>query len=111
MKTIKITEHQEQTIIKSLINEELSYLGDKEEIVIKWLNNYFKPMENETFDDMGLPKVDKIVSVLDSKKQISKKLISLEKLFYILQTQFKNILQDKKDRDLFLWDTIKKWYK
>ena len=85
-------------------------MGDKEDIVKKWLDDHFKAMENETSDEMGLPKIEKIVSILDSKKQITQKLISLERVYFMLQTQFKNILQDKKERDEFLWSTLKKWY-
>ena len=97
-------------MIKTLLKEELTYMGDKEGIVKKWLDDHFKAMENETSDEMGLPKVEKIVSILDSKKQITQKLISLERVYFMLQTQFKNILQDKRERDEFLWSTLKKWY-
>lgn len=110
MKKIIISEKQEKKLYNSLLNEETTYLGDKEELVIKWLNDHFKAMENETSDEMGLPKIDKIVSILDTKKQLTKKFIPIERVYYILQTQFKNILQDKKDRNQFLWDTLKKWY-
>lgn len=111
MKKIIISEDAEKRLFQKLIKEELTYMGDKEDIVMKWLDNHFKAMENETSDDMGLPKVEKIVSILDSKKQITKKLISLEKAYFMLQANFKNILQDKKERDEFLWKTLNKWYK
>lgn len=110
-KKIIISETLEKQLLKKLIFEELTYMGDKEKIVLDWLNNHFKAMENETYDDMGLPKIEKIISILDSKKQITQKLISMDKAFFILQTKFKTILQDKKDRDIFLWQTLNKWYK
>ena len=110
MKKIIISEQGEQHLLNVLLKEELTYMGDKEDIVKKWLDDHFKAMENETSDEMGLPKVEKIVSILDSKKQITQKLISLERVYFMLQTQFKNILQDKKERDEFLWSTLKKWY-
>lgn len=110
MKKIIISEQGEQHLLNILLKEELTYMGDKEDIVKKWLDDHFKAMENETSDEMGLPKIEKIVSILDSKKQITQKLISLERVYFMLQTQFKNILQDKKERDEFLWSTLKKWY-
>ena len=110
MKKIIISEKQEKYLYNSLVNEEVSYLGDKEEVVIKWLDDHFKAMENEISDDMGLPKIEKVVSILDTNKQLTKKLIPIERVYYMMQTQFKNILHDKKDRNQFLWDTLKKWY-
>lgn len=110
MKKIIISEQGEQHLLNVLLKEELTYMGDKEDIVKKWLDDHFKAMESETSDEMGLPKIEKIVSILDSKKQITQKLISLERVYFMLQTQFKNILQDKKERDEFLWSTLKKWY-
>ena len=110
MKKIIISEQAEHMLRNVLLNEELTYMGDKEDIVKQWLDDHFKAMENETSDEMGLPKVEKIVSILDSKKQITAKLISLERVYFMLQTQFKNILQDKKERNEFLWSTLKKWY-
>lgn len=111
MKKIIISEDAEKLLLQKLINEELTYMGDKEDIVIQWLNNHFKAMEQETFGENGLPKVEKVVSVLDSKKQLTTKLMTLEKVFFILQSQFKKILQDKQERDNFLWNTLNKWYK
>jgi hypothetical protein len=110
MKKIIISEKAEQLLYNMILKEEKTYLGDKENIVRQWLNDHFKPMENETYDDMGLPKIEKIVSILDTKKQITQKLITLERVFFMLQTQFKKILNDKKDRDEFLWETLNKWY-
>lgn len=111
MKKIIISEKSERMLFSHLINEEITYMGDKEDVVMKWLNDYFIPTEHETEDEMGMPKINKTVSMLNSKKQITKKIISLERVFYMMQTKFKNILQDKKERDDFLWTTINKWYK
>jgi hypothetical protein len=110
MKKIIINERGEAALFKHLLNEEVTYLGDKEDVVTKWLNNHFKAMENETLDNMGLPQNNKVVSILNSQKQITTNIITLEKAFYILQAQFKNILHDKKERDTFLWNTLNKWY-
>ena len=110
MKKIIISEKHEIFLYQSLVNEETSYLGDKEDVVIKWLNDHFKAMENEVNDEMGLPKIDKVVSILDTNKQLTKNIIPIERVYYMMQAQFKNILHDKKDRNQFLWDTLKKWY-
>jgi calcineurin-like phosphoesterase len=85
---------------------------DKEKIIENY--NYYKESSQITIcvvksNGYGIT-IDKIVSILDTKKQLTKKFISIERVYYILQTQFKNILQDKKDRNQFLWDTLKKWY-
>ena len=111
MKKIIISEEAEHMLMRTIMNEETTYMGDKEDVVIKWLDDHFKAMENETSDELGLPKVDKIIGVLDSKKQKITKLIPFDRGYFILQAQFKNILQDKKERDEFLWKTLNKWYK
>jgi hypothetical protein len=111
MKKIIISERLERLLFQTILNEEIAYMGDKEDIVVKWLDEHFKPMENETSDDMGLPKVEKIVGILDSKKEKIIKLISLERVYFMLQTKFQRILQDTKERDEFLWKTLNKWYK
>ena len=36
--------------------------------------------------------------------------MNLEDLFWLLQDKFKNIKTDKKERDVFIWDTLKAWY-
>ena len=111
MKTIILNEKQMSSIIKQIIKEESVYMGDKEDIIKKWLDNHFKQMEMDIVGDNGLPTKQKVVSTLDTNKQLTKNIIDLNKLFFILQTQFKNILSDKKERDEFLWVTLNKWYK
>ena len=111
MKTIILNEKQMSSIIKQIIKEESVYMGDKEDIIKKWLDNHFKQMEMDIVGDNGLPTKQKVVSTLDTNKQLTKNIIDLNKLFFILQTQFKNILSNKKERDEFLWVTLNKWYK
>lgn len=110
MKTIILSEKQELSLIKKILTEETVYLGDKENLVIDWLNKHFKPMEIQSTDGLSLPKLDKAVSVLDTYGQMTKQLKSLDDVFYILQTKFKKILNDKKERDEFLSNTLNKWY-
>ena len=111
MKTIILNENQMSFIIKQILKEEHVYMGDKEEVVKKWLDGHFKQMEMDIVGQNGLPIKQKVVSILDTNKQITKNIIDLKKLFFIIQTQFKNILSDKKERDEFLWQTLNKWYK
>lgn len=111
MKKIIISENLEKQLIKKLLQEEVTYLGDKQDIIIKWLNSHFHITEVDEDGENGMPSSKKMATKLDSKKQITDKIISLEKVFYMAQAQFKNILQDKKDRDELIWDCIKKWSK
>lgn len=110
-KRIILTCKQEDLLFEHFINEETVYLGDKEELVKKWLSQHFKPMEAQDTDELSIPKITKAVAVLDAYGNISNKLKSMSDVFYILQAKFKNILQDKKDRDDFLKDVLNKWYK
>ena len=111
MKTIILNENQISSLIKEILKEESIYMGDKENIVKQWLDNHFKQMEMDIVGENGLPTKQKVVSILDTNKQLTKNIIDLKKLFFIIQTQFKNILSDKKERDEFLWKTLNKWYK
>lgn len=109
--TIILSENQEKKILSLIIKEEIVYLGDKEKIVMDWLNKHFKPMEIQTNDSLSLPKLDKAVSVLDSYGQMTKQLKNLEEVYYIMQAKFKKILYNKQERNQFLWEVLNKWYK
>ncbi len=111
MKTIILNEKQMSSMLTHILKEESVYMGDKEDIVKTWLNNHYKQMEMDTIGENGLPIKQKVVSTLDTNKQLTKNIIDLKKLFFILQANFKNILTDKKERDNFLWITLNKWYK
>lgn len=106
---IIINERQELLLHKLMINEEARYLGDKEEIILKWLKNNFKLMDLYDKDEFGLPKKRICVSILDQNKQITDNIISLEKLFFILQEKYKKILSNINDRDNLIKSTLKKW--
>lgn len=109
-KKIIISEKQGEMLLKRLIKEEITYMGDKEELVKKWLTKHFKPMEIQQKDALSLPTKGKAVSVLDAYGQLTNNLKSLEDVFYIMQAKFKKILSDKEERDKFLKDTLLKWY-
>lgn len=110
---IIITEQQEIKLISDLVhnnlNEETVYLGDKQKIVCSWLNKHFKIVNVQGVDNLHLPKISKAIVVLDPYGQSTKQTKTFEDVFYILQTNFKKILSDKKDRDNFLKDTLLKW--
>ncbi len=110
-KIIILSEKQERDLFENIINEEIAYLGDKEDLVLKWLNKHFKTVDMETTDNLTLPTTKKVVSVLDAYGQISNNIKTLEDVFFIMQTKFKKILSDKKDRDDFLRSVLKKWSK
>lgn len=110
-KKIILTCEQEDKLFGHFITEETVYLGDKEELVKKWLSQHFKPIEVQGTDELSMPKIEKALSVLDAYGNVTNKFKSMDDAFYILQAKFKNILKDKKDRDDFLKDVLNKWYK
>jgi hypothetical protein len=110
VKRIIISEQAEKRLLERLINEATGYLGDKEDLVMDWLNRHFKALEIDQQDNTSIPVKGKAVSVLDTNGQITKRIISMEDAYYILQAKFKHILEDKKERNQFLWDTLHKWY-
>lgn len=106
---IIINEKQELLLNNLLINEEAKYLGEKEELILNWLKNNFEVVDVYDKDKFGLPKKRICVSILDQKKQINDNIISLEKLYFILQEKYKNILSNKNDRNSLIKSTLKKW--
>lgn len=89
--------------------EEIVYLGEKEKVVLDWLNKHFKIITTQDTDELSLPKLKKSICVLDAYGQPTERLKKIDDVFYILQTNFKKILSDKKDRDKFLINTLRKW--
>lgn len=110
-KKIIVTCEQENILVKHFINEETVYLGDKEEVVKKWLSQHFKPIDVQDADELSLPKITRAFAVLDAYGNVSNNVKSAEDVFYILQAKFKKILNDKKDRDNFLKDVLNKFNK
>lgn len=110
MRRISINERQEQLLFSHLLNEEAIYMGDKEELVLDWLNSKFKPMDVQDVDELNLPRKGKAANVLDAWGQMTDTTKSLEDVFFILQSKFKHILSDKKERDDFFRECIKKWW-
>ena len=53
---IIINENQELKLYNYILKENAIYLGDKENIILDWLNDNFKPMDLYNKDEFGLPK-------------------------------------------------------
>lgn len=108
MKTIVITEEQEQKIFQKLINESISD-GDVRMVVVKFLNNNFLKTSKSVIDDNGQLNYENMVIWVDKNKEPIKTM-NLEELFWLLQDKFQNLKSDKKERDIFIWETLKAWY-
>lgn len=97
-------------MLKHGVHEEIDHFNEKEMIIFDWLNDHYKPMDVEGHDDFGMPKKDFAMCLLDTNHQLTNKLVTPEMVFYQLQSQFKKILPDHKDRNVFLWNTLNKWF-
>ena len=108
---IIINENQEQLLHNIIVNEEATYLGDKEDVIVNWLTSNFKAMDIYKKDDFGLPKKTYGVCVLNQDKQITDDIISMEDIFYRLQSRFKKILSNKNERDALIKSALNRWFK
>ena len=111
MKKIILNERQENMLLSYLLSEETEHYSNKEELILQWLKNYFKPMDLFNDDEYGIPQKKLGASILTQDKQVSENLISAEELFRRTQAKFKKILIDTKERDQLIKNAIKKWYK
>lgn len=109
MKKIIINEKKIRTLLQTCLTEETVYLGDKKDLVINWLNKHFMPLNIQVPDELSLPHNSKVLAIKDGNGQVTEQLKSINDVFYILQTNFKKILSDKKERDKFLWETLVQW--
>ena len=109
MKKIIINESTEKKLFESLINESLGY-SNKVTIIKNYLDNNFIKADIEQLNKEGDLEKTKLVIMLDSQKQPTEHRLTLEQLYYKLQYKFKNILSDKKERNIFIWNTINDWY-
>lgn len=113
MKKIIISKNKEKVLFEHIINEDAQFMGNKEDLVKSFLNNYFKQGDVEHENGFGVftnDSKDKVVVKLDSLKQPTDKTLSYEDLHDLLVYRFKNILTDKEERDKFLWDVLDSWY-
>ena len=109
MKTIIISEEMERKIFQHYISEAISE-GDIRLEVIKYLKDNYLPADKTILNKDGEQESAPLVIWLDKTTKQPFKTITLEKLFWKIQDVFQNIKDDKKERDEFLWDTIKAWY-
>ena len=82
----------------------------KVKIVTKYLDKGFKKGDIEQIGEDGYPKRIPIVSMIGMDGEPLRNMTD-KQLFYLLQDRFKNICLDKKERDKFLIQIIKDWYK
>ena len=109
MKKIIINESIERKLFEALINESLGY-SNKVAIIKNYLDSNFIKADIEQLNKDGDLEKTKLVIMLDSQKQPTEHRLTLEQLYYKLQYKFKNILSDKKERNIFIWNTINDWY-
>ena len=109
MKKIIINESIERKLFEALINESLGY-SNKVAIIKNYLDSNFIKADIEQLNKDGDLEKTKLVIMLDSQKQPTEHRLTLEQLYYKLQYKFKNILSDKKERNMFIWNTINDWY-
>lgn len=106
---ITITENQENALIMHVVNESYGY-ANKVKIITNYLDNNFIKADVETLNDNGDMEKQNIVIMLDSKKEPTENRLTLEQLYYKLQYKYQNILSDKKERNIFIWNTINDWF-
>ena len=109
MKTIIINEKIEKKLFETLINESLGY-SNKVAVIKSYLDNNFIKADYEQLNKDGDLEKQLLVIMLDSQKQPTEHRLTLEQLYYKLQYKFQNILSDKKERNIFIWNTINDWY-
>ena len=109
MKKIIINESVERKLFEALINESLGY-SNKVAIIKNYLDSNFIKADVEQLNKDGDLEKTKLVIMLDSQKQPTEHRLTLEQLYYKLQYKFQNILSDKKERNIFIWNTINDWY-
>lgn len=110
MKRIIITESQKDELFRRLIREEEMYMIPNQIIMIKKYldDNFIKATVNSVNDD-GKPYTKEMVILVDKNKK-PLKYMSDKDAFYLIQDEFKNIIQDKKERDKLLKDILIQWY-
>lgn len=87
-------------------------LSDKVLIIKKYLDDHYIKADIESLDsESGDLKKDDLVIMLDSRKEPTEHRLSLEQLYYKVQEKYKNIISDKKERNMFLWQVINDWFR
>lgn len=101
---IYITEQQEARLIQYFLKEAES---DQNLVIFKYLDDNFVRADYVQDVDGKPSKVNTVVW-LDGNKQ-PYKTITLDRLFYVLQNEFQNLVSDKKARDIRLKEILNAW--
>ena len=100
MKRIIINETTEETLIKRLVTEEFSDWSEKVLSVKRYLDKkYSRPRG-----------VNYVIEVNPITKEAVKPRTDVD-VFYDLQDEFRDIIDDRSERDKFLKQVIKGWYR
>ena len=105
-----VTESQYRRIFENETSGRYTIDPMKVKIVTKYLDKGFKKGAIEQIGEDGYPKRIPIVSMIGMDGEPLRNMTD-KQLFYLLQDRFKNICLDKKERDKFLIQIIKDWYK
>jgi hypothetical protein len=107
---IVINEKQADLLVKQLMNEEYNFIDTQAEVVKKWLDTHFKPMDYEDNDESGYPIRKRGLCMLDSNGQPSETLITMEDGVDRLEAQFKKMYTDPKIRKEKLTTMLNNWW-
>ena len=105
-----VTESQYRRIFENETSGRYTIDPMKVKVVAKYLDKGFKKGVIEQIGEDGYPKKIPIVSMIGMDGEPLRNMTD-KQLFYLLQDRFKNICLDKKERDKFLIQIIKDWYK
>jgi len=92
---------------KVILKENFS---DKVKVIQSFLNKNFIRAKYTGEDDNGVLRNYPIVVQMDENGQPSKKSLTDQQLFYLLQNKFKTILPKEQGRDKFIIQVLKDWY-
>lgn len=108
-KKILISENMEDNIINMILNEEYFYPNpDKVLLIKKYLDETFIKSTVPDVSGNGMPTKRIAVSFKGNTGQMTNTM-SLHDIFYMLQEKFKNIENDKYNRDKLLKQVIADW--
>lgn len=84
--------------------------SNKVYIIKKYLDSNFIKADIEELNDKGDLEKKPLVIMLDSKMQPTENRMTLEQLYYKVQYKYQNIIQNKKERNKFIWNVINDWF-
>lgn len=84
--------------------------SNKVYIIKKYLDSNFIKADIEELNDKGDLEKKPLVIMLDSKMQPTENRMTLVQLYYKVQYKYHNIIQNKKERNKFIWNVINDWF-